>query len=107
MPSGYAILYYNMMLMFNQLQAAGPVLTPQNIAQATHALPVGGGSSGALGTWVYGNGHTAIHDSREIYWDANATGYDGKKGTYVETYGGQRFSSGQWAQEDPPIYPGK
>ena len=23
----------------------------------------------------------------------------------VETYGGKRFSSGQWAREDPPIYP--
>ena len=34
------------------------------------------------------------------------TGYDGKKGTYVETYGGKRFASGQWPQEDPPIYPG-
>ncbi|MFL6113603.1 MAG: hypothetical protein ACJ786_19905 [Catenulispora sp.] len=106
MPSGYAILYYNLMLMFNQLQAAGPVLTPQNIANTTHALPVGGGASGALGTWDYSNDHTAINDSREIYWDANATGYDGKQGTYVETYGGRRFQSGQWPQEDPPIYPG-
>jgi len=106
MPSGYAVIYYNLMLMFNQLQAAGPALTPQNIAATTHKMAPGGGPSGAIGTWDYSNDHTAINDSREIYWDPNGTGYDGKKGTYVETYGGKRFASGQWPQEDPPIYPG-
>ena len=31
---------------------------------------------------------------------------DGKRGTYLETYGGKRFRNGEWPAEDPPIYPG-
>ena len=105
MPSGAAVTYYNMLELFNDLQAAGPVLSAENLARGLHAMPPGGGPSGAVGTWDLSNDHTAINDSREVYYDANATGFDGKKGTYVETYGGKRFSSGQWAREDPPIYP--
>ncbi|MDQ1398027.1 MAG: hypothetical protein QOG64_3286 [Acidimicrobiaceae bacterium] len=104
MPPGYAVIYYNLVLLFNQLQAAGPTLTPQNIGKASHALPPGGGPSGAIGTWNYGPGHTAITDSREVYYDPNGTGYDGKKGTFVEAYGGKRFASGQWPTEDPQVY---
>ena len=105
MPSGAAVTYYNMLELFNDLQAAGPVLSAENLARGLHAMPPGGGPSGAVGTWDLSNDHTAINDSREVYYDANATGFDGKKGTYVETYGGKRFSSGQWPREDPPIYP--
>ena len=91
--------------MFSQLQASGPVLSPENIAKASHALPPGGGPTGAAGTWSYEGDHTAIDDSREIYYTGAARGYDGKAGTYLETYNGKRFSSGQWPSEDPPIYP--
>ncbi|MEN3273157.1 MAG: hypothetical protein V7636_1918 [Actinomycetota bacterium] len=107
MPSGAALIYYFMMQLFNQLQAAGPTLTPQNIGNATHALPPAGGANGAAGTWDFSDDHTAINDSREVYWDGSATSFDGKSGDYVETYGGKRFSSGQWPAEEPPVYPKK
>jgi hypothetical protein len=107
MPGGAALIYYFMMQLFNQLQAAGPALTPQHIADGTHALPVAGGANGAAGTWDFSDDHTAINDSREIYWDGSATSFDGKKGDYLETYGGKRFSSGQWPAEEPPVYPKK
>jgi hypothetical protein len=107
MPTGAALIYYGMTQLFNQLQSAGPVLTPQNIAAGLHALPPGGGDTAAVGTWDYSDDHTAINDSREIYWDGSATSFDGGSGDYVETYGGRRFASGQWPAEEPPVYPKK
>ena len=30
---------------------------------------------------------------------------ESQNGRYVETYGGKRFSDGQWPKEEPPVYP--
>jgi hypothetical protein len=106
-PQGYGDLYYRVLLLYTMLQAAGPVLTPENIARGLHALPDGGGAHGPFGTWSFKGDHTAIDDAREIYYVGKATGYDGKPGAYIETYGGRRFRSGQWPRGAPPIYPKK
>src|SRR5207302_8582577 len=102
---GTVLTYYELLPMFDQLQAAGPVLTPANIAAGTRSLPRLGGSTAADGTWYYGSSHTAIIDSREIYYDENQTSPDGKQGTYVEIYGGRRFEVGQYPTGEPPFYP--
>ena len=60
-----------------------------------------------FGVLNYGSWHTAISDSREVYWDDKKPGYDGKAGTYVETLGGKRFQNGTWPEGAPPIYPGQ
>jgi hypothetical protein len=104
MPNGAGLVYYEMLQVFSQLQAAGPSLTVDNIAKGTHELPPGGGPTGAVGTWSFKDDHTAINDSREIFYTSKATGYDGKAGSYVETYGGKRFSTGEWPAEDPPVF---
>jgi hypothetical protein len=106
-PAGFGGVYYGVLDMFTKLQVSGAALTPANIATGLQALPDGGGAAGAFGTWSYRDDHTAIDDSREVYWVGDAVGYDGKKGTYVETYGGKRFRQGQWPAEEPPIYPPK
>jgi hypothetical protein len=102
---GTVLTYYELLPIFDQLQAAGPVLTPANIAAGTRSLPRLGGSTAADGTWYYGTSHTAIIDSREIYYDENQTSPDGKAGTYVEIYGGRRFEVGQYPTGEPPFYP--
>ncbi|MHB1855168.1 MAG: hypothetical protein ACYCS2_08940 [Acidimicrobiales bacterium] len=98
--------YFELLSMFNQLQAAGPDLTAANIAAGTPHIPPG---TGEFGTWQFGfdgNTHTAIVDSREIYWDASAQSpADGKTGTYVQIYNGQRFELGQFPTSEPPYYP--
>jgi hypothetical protein len=106
-PPGFGGVYYGVLDMFTKLQVAGPTLTPENVATGLQALPDAGGATGAFGTWSYRDDHTAIDDSREVYWAGDATGYDGKAGAYVETYGGKRFRQGQWPAEEPPIYPPK
>jgi hypothetical protein len=98
--------YYELLSMANQIQAAGPNLTPANIAAGTRKLPVGGGQTGAVGTWNFGTTHTAIVDSRQIYWVGNQTSKaNNKQGSYVAVYGGQRYQLGQFPSGQPPYYP--
>ena len=120
-PEGTTGNYFWLMRVFTFIQAAGPILTPQNAAAAVHQLPPGGapvpGGSipYAVGYTSFrdapngtagGGDHTQIDDSREIYWDADGTSpYDNNKGTYVATYGGKRFRNNEWPAEDPPVYP--
>jgi hypothetical protein len=96
--------YYEMLSIYNQLQAAGPDLTPANVAAGTHSLPVSS-PGGAWGTWFFGQNHTAVVDSREVYWVANKrSSYNGKQGTYVEIFGGRRFQPGQFPTGKAPFY---
>jgi hypothetical protein len=92
---GAVYVYYNLVEIFNLLQAAGPVLTPQHAADGIRRVPNLGGQNAGAGTWSWARDHTATIDAREIYWDGSH---------YKETYGGRRFQSGQWPAEEPPIY---
>src|SRR5205823_14014139 len=114
-PGGFGDQYYRMLLLYQMLQAAGPVLTPENISRGLRALSDSGGSHAPFGTWSFKGDHTAIDDSREIYWRCDARdgqgactspkGFDGKGGAYFETYGGRRFRSSSWPAQEPPVYP--
>lgn len=98
--------YFELLPMFNQLQAAGPDLTPANIAAGSHALPPGGSDTSPEGPWHYGSGHTLQLGSREVYWDGTATSpADNKQGTYVSIYGGRFFQLGEFPTGEPPYYP--
>lgn len=100
---------------YSALQLAGPLLNKDSVTAGTFNAPPGGDPDFAIGYTSYrdapdgtpgGHDHTAIDDSREIYWMGNMTSpNDGMTGTYAETYGGKRFRNGEWPAEDPPIYP--
>lgn len=112
-PDGATGSYYDLINTFNMLQTAGPSLTPQTMAEGVWSLPPAGEPDYASGKWYYqtnpdgspGRSHTAREDSREIFWMADEEGFDGERGTYVETYDGKRFDLGEWPQEEPPVYP--
>jgi len=127
-PEGTTGDYFNVSLAFNLLQSAGPALTPQNVAAGAKTLPPSGAPDFSFGYWSFsdnpdgtpGFDHTAVDDSREVFWVAAAdppaaagrpaadkyfNGADGKNGTYKETYNGKRFRNGEWPMEEPPIYP--
>ena len=122
-PPGTAGDYFGLVGIFNFIQQAGPVLTPQNMAAGIRGMPprgapVAGGTVPYAVGWVsWQDGpdgtagktdHTGVDDSRETYWDANGTSpYDGKQGTFIATYGGKRFRNGEWPAEEPPVYPTK
>lgn len=108
LPSPEIALDYQWLIaMFDQLQAAGPDLTIQSLAAGTRRLPVLGGPHPVAGTWNWQTLHTAIVDSREIYWDGARTSQaNQKQGTYVQIYGGQRFQAGQFPAGEPPYFPG-
>jgi hypothetical protein len=98
--------YYELLPMFDQLQAAGPDLTPANIAAGSHALPPGGSDTSPEGPLYYGSGHTLQRGSREVYWDGTATSpADNKQGTYLSIYGGRFFQLGEFPSGEPPFYP--
>jgi hypothetical protein len=115
-PPGTDGGYFGLVALFNMLQAAGPVLTPQNMAEGAKALPPGGGPDYPAGYWSLAEGpdgepgvgdHTMIDDSREVYWNATGTSRaDGKKGTFVEVDGGKRYRNGEWPSTEPAVYPG-
>jgi hypothetical protein len=113
-PEGTSGQYFDLVQAYNFLQAAGPTLTPQSIATGAVTIPPGGAPDFPAGYWSYADGsdgspgtgdHTAIDDSREIYYDGSAIGPDGDEGTYIETYNGGRFRNGEWPAEEPPVYP--
>ncbi len=112
-PEGTEGGYIQLTFIYSALQAAGPNLTPQSLAKGIYALPPGGAPDFDIGYVSYRDGpdgkaggtdHTGIDDSREVWWNANATSYDGEKGAYIENYGGKRFRNGEWPKGDPPVF---
>jgi hypothetical protein len=122
--------YFTLLGLFNKFQAAGPILTPENMAAGIRTIPPLGAPTYAVGLVSYLDGpdgtkgvgdHTGIDDNREIFWvskgcasactgsdpDPYFNGADGKRGTFKETYGGKRFNIGEWPAEDPPVYPAR
>lgn len=131
-PEGTSGDYFLLVRLFSMLQAAGPNLTPQTVAQGAMTLPPGGAPTYPAGYTSFldapdgtaGAGdHTAVDDAREVFWVNPTHNKDSNKsscpkhadpyynsadtcaGTYKETYGGKRFRNGEWPTEDPPIYP--
>jgi hypothetical protein len=114
-PDGTSGGYTGLLQIWNLLQAAGPNLTPDSIAAGAPTIPPAGAPDYPFGYWSYADGpdgtpgagdHTAVDDSREIYWTSKYVSSEtGKAGTFVETYGGRRFRNGEWPHEEPPIYP--
>jgi hypothetical protein len=101
------IIYAELLSMFDELQAAGPILTPANIAAGTRKLVGGGGPTAPLGTWSFAQYHSGIVDAREIYWDSGGRSpANGKQGTFVAVWGGQRYGVGQFPSGQPPFYSG-
>ncbi len=112
-PEGTTGDYYALVRLFSVLQATGLHVTPETVAASYPRLPPGGAPTFEVGYTSFRDGpdgkagardHTAVDDSREVWWSATRTSYDGEKGTYVETYGGKRFRNGQWPKEEPPVF---
>jgi hypothetical protein len=99
----------------NLLQAAGPELTPENVARGAWSLPSMGDETSGFGVWWYGDSvdgeggdHTATEDAKEVYWDADAPPEETEpdqdaRGDYIATYDGRRFQLGEWPEEEPEL----
>ena len=107
--------FYYLVNALNLLQAAGPDLTPENVAKGAWSLPPMGDETSAAGVWWYGDSvdgdggdHTVVQDSKEVYWDADAPPEETEvdqdaKGDYLPTYDGRRFSLGEWPEGEPEL----
>ena len=115
-PMGTDGEYSSLVEIFDALQAAGPDLTPGNLARGLHALAPLGAPSYSYGTWDWNTGpngtpgagdHSAITSARFVYWDATKISPVNKKlGTYLQIFGGKRFTLGQWPKSLPPLFVG-
>jgi hypothetical protein len=113
-PAGTDGEYSSLVEIFDALQAAGPDLTPANVARGLHALPVLGAPAYQYGTWDWNTGptgkagggdHTSGTSARFVYWDATKISPVNKKlGTYIQLFGGKRFSLGAWPKSLPPLF---
>ena len=113
-PPGTDGEYQYLVAIFNQLQAAGPDLTPSTMSRGTHALPTLGAPGFVYGTWEYNTGpsgkpgtgdHTAITDDRFVYWNGGATSpINGQKGTYIAVLSGKRYTLGNWPASLPRLF---
>jgi hypothetical protein len=106
--------YAELVEIFDALQAAGPDLTPQNVAKGLHALPLLGGPDYPYGAWSWNTGpsgiagagdHTAVIDARLVYWAGNvASPVNGKMGTYIALDNGKRFTLGTYPKTLPKLF---
>ena len=113
-PAGTDGNYAQLVEIFDMLQAAGPDLTPQNLARGTHALPEFGAPAYQYGSWTFnlapngnagGGDHTASNSARFVYWDGNATSkVNGMTGTFVPIFNGERFALGGWPKSLPALF---
>jgi Periplasmic binding protein len=113
-PKGTDGNYAELVEIFDALQAAGPDLTPANLARGFHALPTLGAPSYQYGSWSWNTGptgtagagdHTGGEDARFVYWDGTKTSpLNGVKGTFVAAFGGKRFTLGHWPKSLPPLF---
>lgn len=104
--SGMCTYYWgDMVQLFGAIQAAGPNLTATTVKQALLSekhLPPNPAWHMAGGYDV--NDHTYPDWASELWWDPNAIGSDGQKGTYRFPHNGQRYTYGQWPTEDPDLF---
>ncbi|HEY6428314.1 MAG TPA: hypothetical protein VIX84_13905 [Acidimicrobiales bacterium] len=113
-PKGTDGNYGALVEIFNDLQAAGPDLTPSNMARGIHAIPTLGAPAYQYGQWTYNVGptgtpgggvHTAADDARFVYWDGSKTSpLNGVTGTFVAVLGGKRYTLGHWPTTLPPLF---
>ncbi len=106
--------YSQLVEIFDALQAAGPDLTPGNLARGLHALPVLGAPSYSYGAWSWNMGptgkaaageHSSVIDARFVWWDPNKTSpVNGMKGSYVAIDNGKRWRLGQWPKTLPALF---
>jgi hypothetical protein len=50
------------------------------------------------------NDHTFPDWASEIFWDRNAIGSDGQRGSYRYVRKGKRYTYDQWPEEDPNVF---
>jgi hypothetical protein len=85
-------IYYQLLFLFNGLQAAGPDLTPATMLAGLQHLPPT--QMGQVGQWTYGPGlYWPFSEAQVSYWVPSKTNaFDGKPGDYNPCFGGRWFS---------------
>lgn len=99
---GVELIYGTLLELAVGIQMAGPDLNPLTFEQGMFKWP---GGLGPYGRWKFGpQNYTPTQDYRVIWWDPDRISIsNNKRGAYVESYGGQRFSPGNIPTGDPQV----
>jgi hypothetical protein len=83
-PAYFYVAYYTLMHVFDALQAAGPVLTPQTFEAGMFSLPSSMPGDNVESQWTFGNGaFDPISSFSLVFWNPNAlSAFDNTKGAY-------------------------
>ncbi len=103
--------YYS--IVGSMLQNAGPNLTPWTVEAGMQRAADRGGWAETGGDPVQTlirfsePDYSGVSDAREVYWDPQAISpIDGRPGSWVPTFGGQRWTLGSWPSTfDIPVAP--
>jgi hypothetical protein len=106
--------YAALVEIFDGLQAAGPDLTPSNLARGMHALPVLGAPTFSYGAWSWNEGptgqsgqgeHSPLLDARFVWWNPTATSpVNNMPGSFVAVNNGARYGLGRWPKKLPALF---
>lgn len=93
-PRYYYDPYYQLLQIFDALQAAGPDLTPYTFEQGMFSLPPSTPGDDIAGQWQFGQGvFDPIHSYTLAWWDPNViSNFDGTKGAYQWCNSGQSYT---------------
>ena len=88
----YSVAYYDMLYLFDGLQAAGPDLNPDTLAQGFFSMPRS--AMGELGIWQGGqDAFSPLTETQIGWWNPNATSnFDGQRGAWESCNSGEWFS---------------
>jgi hypothetical protein len=97
------IFWQNYNMFASLIQATGPNLTPANMAASAPKLGSRGGGNSGESRRAFENGELSwTRDVYAVYWNKNKTSpFNGKKGGFVQAYGGKRFGLGELPKGDP------
>lgn len=98
-------MWGDMVQLFGAFQRAGANLTVDSVKKAFLDQP----KLPPNPPWHMAGGydpsdHTYPDWAAEVWWDPNAIGSDGQKGTYRFVRKGLRYTYGQWPTEDPMVF---
>ncbi len=109
-PAQRAEYLYGMLeIVFGGIEAAGPILTPQNFADGLSNPEYNPPPSSPNEiAFSFGPGgpspYTGVDNTMEIWWDPNRTGPDGEKGSPFFVRSGERYDLGEWPNGAPNVF---
>lgn len=103
-PPGTATTFTALQVAFAGIENAGPKLNPTTLNKGMFEIKITSARPSQV-SYSYGpNDFGGIDDAREVWWDPESNGPDGKKGTWQSVADGFRYLPGKWPATPPKVF---